>query len=198
MAAERKKTILIIEDSRWTRETMRDMLSADYSVLLAQDGQAGLETLLRERRRVSCVLLDIHLPIMDGWEFLQRIHESDILKWIPVIIISSDLNDETEQRSLNAGAWGFVGKGQNADVLKAYIENAVFHRSNYMALEEHRLADIDAKTGIWNKEQFYRQIRHTLDANPDEKYSLIRFDLDRFKVYNDFFGAEAGDRLAIF
>lgn len=55
--------------------------------------------------------------------------------------------------------------------------------------------EYDSLTGLYNREAFYKHVRETLNENPEEKFLLIRFDIDRFKAYNDVYGAQAGDRL---
>ncbi|MEA4853941.1 MAG: EAL domain-containing protein [Christensenella sp.] len=56
-------------------------------------------------------------------------------------------------------------------------------------------AETDPLTGLYNRQAFYRHVREEIDAHHDKKYVLLRFDIDRFKAYNDVFGMEAGDQL---
>lgn len=97
------QSILIIEDNAEIRETLRDVFELEgYAVQLAENGQAGLSA-ATQADPPCLILLDLMMPVMDGWQFLQAIKASgcEVLAGVPVVVVSgvadhaavSDLED---------------------------------------------------------------------------------------------------------
>jgi DNA-binding response OmpR family regulator len=85
----RRRRILIVEDDFETRDAIAGLLTQEgLQVLLASDGQEGLELLRREK--VDLVVLDLWLPVMDGWQFRAAQRSDSALAGVPVIVVSAD------------------------------------------------------------------------------------------------------------
>ena len=103
------KRILIIEDQEDNRAILRDLLSqAGYTLLEATDGVEGVE--LAQSERPDLILMDIQLPVIDGYEATRRIKAKPELKSIPIIAVTSYAlsGDETKARAV--GCDGYVTK----------------------------------------------------------------------------------------
>jgi CheY-like chemotaxis protein len=84
-------TILIVEDDNGTREALREILSnAGYSVVSAENGRHALESVTATKTTPTLILLDLAMPVMDGWAFLSRIPEYTQLASVPVIVMTGD------------------------------------------------------------------------------------------------------------
>lgn len=115
------RQVVVIDDeapSRWLLALLFRERGAD--VYLAGDGQSGLQT-VRERRP-DLVLLDILLPGMDGWEVLRQLRKTSD---VPVVVLTSTGNHESEARCLDAGADDHVVKPFDREVLLARCRSAV-------------------------------------------------------------------------
>ena len=88
-----RKTVLIIDDSEIDRLMLENILLMDYSVETAENGFKGMEKVLHGDCKIDCILLDLHMPIMDGFDVLELLKDCNI-KDIPVIIISSESTSE--------------------------------------------------------------------------------------------------------
>ncbi len=107
-------TILIIEDSRFTRSSISKVLKASgYEVLEAENGSQGLEAILRSRP--DAVISDLLMPEMDGFELLEALRSRAIS--VPVIIMSADIQDTTRSRVLELGAKILLNKPFQGPVL---------------------------------------------------------------------------------
>ena len=87
-----KRNVLIVDDEIVNREILGNILSTEYSVSYADNAEHALEILAGADSDFSLVLLDLLMPVMDGFAFLQRRSEDETLKRIPVIVMTSERN----------------------------------------------------------------------------------------------------------
>ena len=103
------KRILIIEDQDDNRTIMRDLLNtAGYRLIEAVDGEEGVK--LAQSERPDLILMDIQLPILDGYEATRRIRASVELKSIPIIAVTSYALSGDDAKARAAGCDGYVAK----------------------------------------------------------------------------------------
>ena len=103
------KRILIIEDEEDNRAIMRDLLiTAGYNLIEAVDGEEGVK--LAQRERPDLILMDIQLPILDGYEATRRIRASAELKSIPIIAVTSYALRGDDAKARAAGCDSYVAK----------------------------------------------------------------------------------------
>ena len=119
------RKILIIDDLEMNHAILQDLLQDEYELLSAMDGKEGIELLNRYQKSISLVLLDIVMPVMDGYEVLRRMHLSDELSRIPVIVMTSINETETELESLSLGAVDFVTRPYVPAIIKQRIHNQI-------------------------------------------------------------------------
>jgi two-component system chemotaxis sensor kinase CheA len=107
---ERKISVLVVEDSLVVRELQRNILeSAGYKVDTAVDGEDALTHLAKERP--DCIVTDIEMPRMNGFELTSAVRSSEKTKETPVIMCTSLSNEDDKQRGIEVGANAYVVKG---------------------------------------------------------------------------------------
>jgi len=118
-----KKTILIVDDTDWNRDLLVQLLEEDYRVLEAVDGAEGVKK--TEEGKPDLILMDLGMPVMDGWEATRRIKASDALKQIPIIAVTSHamVGDEIEARK--AGCDDYLPKPIDEAVLIEKIKKFI-------------------------------------------------------------------------
>ena len=89
----KKQKILVVDDSALNRELLSEMLSDDYKICEAQNGQEAVELLADHWREYRLVLLDINMPVMDGYEVLRYMKAHNWLETLPVIAISAETGE---------------------------------------------------------------------------------------------------------
>ena len=105
-----KRSLLIADDSLTTRTLLRNiMLSAGYDVETAVDGVDAWNKV--QQRKFDCIMSDIEMPNMNGWEFCERIKRDGRLAEVPVVLITSLSKDEERRRGLELGADAYIVKG---------------------------------------------------------------------------------------
>src|SRR6476661_6385927 len=103
------KCILVVEDQEDNRQILRDLLgNAGYDLVEAENGEQALATL--GKRRPDLILMDIQLPIMDGYEATRRIRADPEMKAIPIIAVTSYALAGDEGKALAAGCNAYVTK----------------------------------------------------------------------------------------
>jgi CheY-like chemotaxis protein len=116
--------VLVVEDNDELRSEIADLLTQDgYRVLLAADGLMALD-LLRREPAVDVVLLDLWMPVMDGWSFRATQRQEPGIKEVPVVVLTAD--DSAPARSIDADA--FLRKPFEADGLSATVRRIVSER----------------------------------------------------------------------
>ncbi|MEG1632621.1 MAG: EAL domain-containing protein [Oscillospiraceae bacterium] len=192
------KTVLVVDDNVVNRTILSKILSKEYTVLQAENGQAALERLNAHSDEISAVMLDILMPVMDGYAVLEAIRNDGRYGNLPIIVTTENSNSDTEIKALTLGAWDFVSKPYNPEIIRFRLKNAI-DRSQLSALKELQyLAEYDALTGIYNKTKFFDATHEMLSEAEGENFVFLRFDVDRFQLINSFFGTAEGDKLLVY
>jgi two-component system cell cycle response regulator DivK len=114
------KRILVVEDQEDNRQILRDLLaSADYEMSEAENGQEALDAVAKQRP--DLILMDIQLPIMDGYEATRRIKGNPEWKDIPIIVVTSYALSGDEGKAREAGCDAYVTKPYSPRALLAKI-----------------------------------------------------------------------------
>lgn len=112
--------VLIVDDSDFLRMMVNQILSAkQYTVLEAKDGGECMDILAKER--VDMLILDIHMPVMDGFEVLTKVREC--YPHLPVVMLTAVCDAESVQKAKELGAVSYVIKPFSADVLLVHVRN---------------------------------------------------------------------------
>ena len=114
------KKILVVEDVDFNRDLLVQLLEDDYEVIEAVNGQEGVE--LAERERPDLILMDLSLPVMDGWEATRQLKANDNLRSIPVIALTAHAMKGDEEKALAAGCDDYLVKPLDEDELIAKIQ----------------------------------------------------------------------------
>jgi len=114
------KRILVVEDQADNLQILRDLLSnAGYEMIEALDGEAGVRIAVSERP--DLILMDIQLPLLDGYEATRRIRADSALRATPIIVITSYALSGDETKAHAAGCDGYVSKPYSPRLLLAKI-----------------------------------------------------------------------------
>lgn len=187
-----RKKILIVEDNEFNRALLVEILSSQYETLEAENGKVGLEILEREKEAVSLILLDIVMPVMNGYEFLDTLKANPAIASIPVIVTTQNEGENDEIAALERGASDFVAKPYKAKVILRRVASIIHLRENATMLN---LFQKDRTTGLLSKEYFCQQAEKILRSNPDKTYDIICSDVENFKLINDAFGMQGGNKV---
>ncbi len=120
-----KRKMLVVDDVTINRVILTDLFEERYEVLEAENGKKALEIMLQHREELSVVLLDLMMPVMDGFEVLVAMDGEDLLDSIPVIMITGENDDEKALTGYSLGVSDLVEKPFNPDVVFKRVNNVV-------------------------------------------------------------------------
>lgn len=187
-----QKKILVVEDNEINRAMLKEMLSKEYCVLEAENGQEALAVVEKYKNEISLILLDIVMPVMDGYTFLSILKQDPIYSTIPVIVETQSDGESDEVVALSKGASDFVAKPYKQQIILHRVANIINLRETAAIVNQIRY---DRLTGLYSKEFFYQRVRNILSQNTEKKYDIVCSDIVNFKLFNDIYGVPAGDRL---
>ena len=105
---KRPQLVLIVDDQEINRDVLGMILEDDYDIIYASNGREALQMIEENRDRLSVVLLDLIMPEMDGFKVLDCVRNDELLKSIPIIVLTAERN--AELRALEMGAADFITK----------------------------------------------------------------------------------------
>lgn len=187
-----RREVLIVEDQKLNRDMLQDILASDYETVCAGNGLEAVNILLEDGEKFSAVLLDILMPVMDGYEVMRVMQKTPRLSRMPVLVTSQAFEEEYELKALNMGASDFISKPYNGEILKKRLHNLIQMHENAAAVG---VMEKDSLTGLYSKEGFGHKLGEMLSGGTDVPYDIVALDIEHFKLFNDTYGVDEGDRL---
>ena len=189
-----RRSILVVEDNELNREMLCAMLEDRYHVFQAENGKEGLEVLQENYRNISLIVLDVQMPVMNGYEFLKVVKDDDLLKEIPVIVATGSNDVEEEERCLELGATDFVIKPYKRNIVLKRIGNIIRLRESASTLRE---VEYDDLTGIFTRQAFFHHAERVLRENPNIDFTLAISDIQDFTLVKERYGTKIADELLL-
>ena len=174
----KKINILIVDDEKINIEYVSKLLENNYNIKVALNGEQALKIL--GKVKIDLVLLDIHMPIMDGYETIQKIKKNQTLKDIPIIFLTSNKDDDTLIKVFKLGASDYISKPFNKEELKVRIQT---HLNNY-ALQKKLTVKIKQINSILNEQN---HIVILLDGPKIEFANKMFYDFFGYDTLENFY-----------
>ena len=189
------KWIMVVDDDTTNLQMAGHILSKNNMRVTALKSGKALLDYVDSKGAPDLILLDIKMPEMDGFETLRLFRELESKKGLPatpIIFLTADEDTSTETRGFEEGVSDFIRKPFNPDVLLKRISNVISMQSEMLSLKDE--ATIDKLTGLYNKAATGVELSKVCS---DSTGCLAMIDLDSFKLVNDIYGHEMGDKVLI-
>jgi len=189
----RRLKALVVDDSSTMRQVVAGYLKLQcFSVVEAADGQEGLE-ILEQDPDISLVITDFHMPVMDGFHFVQEIRHRFDKRPLAVIGLSSQEDSDISVQFIKKGANDFLQKPFQQEEFSCRVTNNIEALEQLIALRQQ--ADKDYLTGLNNRRYFVEEGQNLVGKMVSEGtvFSVALMDIDHFKSINDEHGHDAGD-----
>ncbi len=188
--ANRKRKVLAVDDEIINLEIISEILANSYEVVFAYNGKEAMELLSDPEADFSLVLLDLMMPVMDGFEVIRLMRADVRLRKFPIIVMTSDKTAEV--RSLRMGAADFITKPYDMPEVVLARCQAIIELSEDRSII--RSTERDPLTGLYSKDYFFVYIRRFLPQLTGDMDALV-LDFDRFNIVNELLGREEGNRI---
>lgn len=192
--------VLVVDDNHDDLEQIQRSLQseADIEVLVCDRPDRALT--LITKGDIDCLLLDIHMPAMDGLEMIQQVRDLQGDSWLPTIFMSGVLDAKARGRSLRAGGDALLTKPIEPEILigQLHAMNRLVAAQRDLKAAKERLEVVareDRLTGILNRRGIDQELGQAISLSWrfNTPMSLLLIDVDRFKGYNDMHGHLMGD-----
>lgn len=120
-----KLKILIVDDSELNRELLAGMLGDEYEIYQVENGKKAIDILEENREQFKLVLLDINMPVMDGYEVLSIMKRRKWLDKLPVIVISAEISGESVKKAYELGASDYFVRSFNVAIVLRRVRNMI-------------------------------------------------------------------------
>ena len=187
----RQRQVLVVEDQALNRDILGMILKNDYDILYAENGLEALEIIQDHLNTLSIVLLDLMMPVMDGFEVLERVRADELMRRIPIIVLTAE--KKAELKALQLGAADFIAKPYDAhEVILARVARIIELSEGRRLI---RAAERDSLTGLYNPGFFFEYAEQICRYHPHWSMDAVVVDIERFHSVNDLNGRAFGDMI---
>lgn len=184
-----KRRVLVVDDEEVNREILSNILGQKYEVDQAEDGEKAYAMLTEKGGRYSLILLDLLMPVMDGFALLEKIRADELLTNIPVIVMTSE--KPAEVKSIKLGADDFITKPYDMpEVILARCERIIQLYEDKSIIKS---AEKDPLTSLYTREFFLEYISQIDKYYAQEPMDALVFNIGHFHILNEMFGRNTGD-----
>ena len=164
--------VLIIDDNASMRSYLRSILSRQYNVMEAQNGEEGLA--VAKKNVPQLVVCDVMMPVMDGLEFCRLMKEDVSTNHIPIVLLTARTLDEQRAEAYSTGADSYITKPFSAETLEARVANLLKNRSQLRLIFSDSQQEQQEQQALGDKDQsFIKQLRKAIKNHiPDADYSV--------------------------
>ncbi|MEG1847539.1 MAG: response regulator [Lachnospiraceae bacterium] len=131
----KEDTILIIDDGEINREILKSALKDTYDIVEASDGEEGLQIIESRMNELSLIILDIKMPVMDGFQFLEELSKKKRAKYIPVLMITADTTTQSQEIGYSYGIAAYITKPFNIQIVIDIVHNVILSFQEKRSLE---------------------------------------------------------------
>lgn len=121
----KKKKVIIIDDVELNRAILGEAFSKEYDILEADDGDKGLEKIIANEDELAAIFLDVIMPSFDGFSVLQELERREIMKKIPLFVITTEATDYVVEKAYDYGVIDVIQKPFNLLIIKRRVENII-------------------------------------------------------------------------
>lgn len=171
-----KNTILIIEDMEINREMLAEIFRDEYTILEAENGKEGIKLFVENFSSIAVVLLDLIMPVMDGFEVLELLREKDLISKVPIVMITGEASVEYEQKGYEYGVMDYIKKPYHAAVVKQMVKNVIElfkYKTQLETMVKTQTAKLETQNELLKKQA--EKLRRMNDTMVETMSNIVEF-----------------------
>ena len=186
---QRPKLVLCVDDQEINRDSLGFILEDDYEVLYAENVQEALEQMRAHVNTMSLVLLDLIMPVMNGFEVMEIVRDDEQLKHIPIIVLTAEKSAELQ--ALQLGAADFITKPFDMpEVILARVGRIIELSEGRQLISA---AEHDRLTMLYSRNFFFEYANRLYHYHPELHLDAVVMNIEQFHTINDLNGRDFGD-----
>lgn len=188
---QRPKLVLIVDDQEINRDVLGSILEDDYELLYAENGEEALNIMREQREKLSIVLLDLMMPVLNGFEVLETVRNDELLRQIPIIVLTAERSAELQ--ALQMGASDFIPKPfDEQEVILARVSRVVELSEGRQLISA---AEHDKLSMLYTRNFFMEYAERIFQYHPELHMDAIVINIEQFHSINALNGRNFGDRV---
>ena len=186
---QRPKLVLVVDDFEINRDALGVILEDEYEVLYAENGREALEQMQAHAEELSLVLLDLLMPVMNGFEVMEHVRRDEQLRAIPIIVLTAEKS--AELRALQLGAADFITKPFDMpEVILARVGRIIELSEGRQLISA---AEHDRLTMLYSRNFFFEYANRLFHYHPELQMDAIVMNIEQFHTINALNGRDFGD-----
>ena len=188
---QRPKLVLIVDDQEINRDVLGSILEDDYELLYAENGEEALNIMREQREKLSIVLLDLMMPVLNGFEVLETVRNDELLRQIPIIVLTAERSAELQ--ALQMGASDFIPKPfDEQEVILARVSRVVELSEGRQLISA---AEHDKLSMLYTRNFFMEYAERIFQYHPELHMDAVVINIEQFHSINALNGRNFGDRV---
>ncbi len=188
---QRPKLVLIVDDQEINRDVLGSILEDDYELLYAENGEEALKIMHQQREKLSIVLLDLMMPVLNGFEVLETVRKDELLRQIPIIVLTAERSAELQ--ALQMGASDFIPKPfDEQEVILARVSRVVELSEGRQLISA---AEHDKLSMLYTRNFFMEYAERIFQYHPELHMDAVVINIEQFHSINALNGRNFGDRV---
>lgn len=188
---KKRHRILIVDDQELNRDILETILEDEYELCFAENGKEALECMQQDVDNLSLVMLDLIMPVMNGFEVLEEMHKDEDLKKLPVIVLTSE--KDAELKALELGAVDFITKPFDIHrVILARVARIIELSDGRQLISK---AEHDKLTMLYTRNFFYEYANRLYAYHNEMNFDAVVLNIEQFHSINAVNGRDFGDNV---
>ena len=171
-----RDTILIIEDMEINREMLAEIFRDEYKILEAENGKEGIRMFVENFSSLAVVLLDLVMPVMDGFQVLQLLSDKGLISKVPIVMITGEESAESERRGYEYGIVDYIRKPYHALVVKQMVKNVIElfrYKTQLETMVKNQTARLESQNELLKKQA--KKLRNMNDIMIETMSNVVEF-----------------------
>jgi len=180
-----ENTILLADDDQGVASVVGRLLGGDCRLIVARDGVEALAA--AEAGQPDLILLDVHMPGLNGWQVLEHLRHEARTRTTPVIMLTGCVDERSQEAGFGLGADDYVTKPFSMRDLRARVMSHLHRHAEAVA--------VNPLTRLPGSPSLQAEVEARIREG--RAFGFLLADIDRFKAFNDHYGCERGDRVIL-